>query len=159
MWKVKMYSQGVDITLVELRKIGENLGILFPPDYEMFVLMGLAGGQPHSNSFLICPDMGDATISQFINPQKIADKIENAPHLYGDNLIPIAQEGTGDSICLKRNDNGIHYVAHEYLDDPKRALTLLAPTWSDFLERVEPYSLDYPVIFSKSIELVKNIPD
>jgi hypothetical protein len=69
MWKVKMYSQGVDITLVELRKIGENLGILFPPDYEMFVLMGLAGGQPHSNTFLIRPDMGNATLS--VKPQKI----------------------------------------------------------------------------------------
>jgi hypothetical protein len=53
MWKVEMYSRGVDVTLVELRKIGESLGILFPPDYEMFVLMGLAGGQPHSNTFLI----------------------------------------------------------------------------------------------------------
>jgi hypothetical protein len=142
MWKVEMYSKGVDITLVELRKIGEKLGIVFPPDYEMFVLMGLAGGQPHSNAFLIRPDMGNATISQFIDPNEIADTIENAPHMYDDDLIPIAQEGTGDNVCFKRNGSGVYYVTHEYLDDPERARTLLAPTWSDFIEMVEPYSLD-----------------
>lgn len=137
-----MYSQGVDITLVELRKIGENLGILFPPDYEMFVLLGFAGGQPQSNRFLIRPDMGYATFSQFLDPQDIAGIIDNAPHLYGDDLIPVAQEGTGDNVCFRRDGSGVYYVAHEYLDDPERARTLLAPTWSDFIERVEPYSLD-----------------
>ena len=142
MWKVAMYSQGVNITLAELRKIGGALGISFPLDYEMFVLMGLAGGQPNPNRFLIRPDMGYATLSQFIDPQEIVDVINNAPHLYGEDLIPVAQEGIGDSICLNRNDGGIYYVAHEYLDDPERAQTLLAKTWGDFIERVELYSLD-----------------
>jgi hypothetical protein len=142
MWKVEMYSRGVDVTLVELRKIGENLGIFFPPDYEMFVLMGLAGGQPHSNTFLIRPDMGHATISQFIDPQEIASTIDNAPHLYGNDFVPVAQEGTGDNVCFNRNSSGVYYVAHEHLDDPERARTLLAATWSDFIERIEPYSLD-----------------
>lgn len=142
MWKVEMYSKGVDITLDELRKVGENLGFLFPPDYEMFVLLGLAGAQPHSNAFLIRPDMGSATISEFIDPREIADTLENAPHLYGDDLIPVAQEGTGDNVCFKRDGSGIYYVAHEHLDDHERARTLLAATWSDFVESVEPYSLD-----------------
>ncbi len=142
MWKVKMYSPGVDITLAELRKIGESLGILFPPDYEMFVSMGMAGGQPNPNGFLICPDMGHAAISQFIDPRKIADMLDNAPHLYGSDLIPVAQEGTGDNVCFNRNSSGVYYVAHDYLDDPERARTLLAPTWSDFIEGVEPDSLD-----------------
>lgn len=138
MWKVEMYSKGVDVTLVELRKIGENLGVSFPLDYEMFVLMGLAGGQPNPNSFLIRPDMGYANISQFIDPQKIAAMLDNSPHLYGNDLIPVAQEGTGDNVCFNRNDSGVYYVAHEYLDDSERARTLLAKTWSDFIEMVEP---------------------
>jgi SMI1-KNR4 cell-wall len=142
MWKVEMYSKGVDITLLELRKIGKELGILFPPDYEMFVLMGLAGGQPNPNRFLIRPDMGYATLSQFIDPQEIAAMLDNAPHLYGNDLIPVAQEGTGDNVCFKRNGSGVYYVAHEYLDDPERARTLLAPTWSDFIETVESQASD-----------------
>jgi hypothetical protein len=142
MWKVEMYSKGVDITLIELRKISESLGILFPPDYEMFVLLGLAGGQPNPNRFLICPNLGYATLSQFIDPQEIAAILDNAPHLYGNDLIPVAQEGTGDNVCFNRNSSDIYYVAHEHLDNPERARTLLAPTWSDFIERVEPYSLE-----------------
>jgi SMI1-KNR4 cell-wall len=133
-----MYSKGVDITLTELREIGKKLGISFPIDYEMFVLMGLAGGQPNANRFLINPKMGNATISQFTDPQTIADMLENAPHLYGDELVPVAQEATGDKVCFSRRSTGVYYVAHDYLDDPDQARTLLAKTWSDFLESMEP---------------------
>jgi hypothetical protein len=97
--------------------------------------MELAGGQPNPNRFLIRPDMGHATISQFFDPKKIADMLEDGSHLYGNDLIPIAQEGTGDEICF--NGSGVYYVAHDYLDGPDRARTLLAPTWSDFIEMVE----------------------
>lgn len=139
MWKIEVYSKGVDISLTELRAIGTNLGIRFPLDYEMFVFMGMTGTSLHSNTFLIRPEMGNATLTQFFDPRRMAEEISNAPHFYEDDLIPIALEGTGDEVCFSRNSSGVYYVAHEYLDDPERARTLLAETWSDFLEKIEPY--------------------
>jgi hypothetical protein len=139
MLKVKIHAEGVGLPLAELRSIGARSGIVFAPDYAMFVMLGHAGAQPFPNVFPIRPDMGNATISQFTDPRDIADALANAPHLYEDDLYPVAQEGTGDKLCLKRHGGGgVWYVAHDYLEDPDRARTLLAANWTEFLEMLEP---------------------
>jgi hypothetical protein len=140
--KLKMHSPGVPMTLDDLREVGKKAGVNFPSDYEMFAVLGFAGGQPDPNIFNISQKLGDATVVQFVDPREIVGMIENAPHLYGEDLVPIAQEGTGDKLCLSKHEGGIVYVAHEHLDDPDLARTKIADSWCDFIDGLKPYSVD-----------------
>jgi hypothetical protein len=114
-----------------IARLRERYGHL-PPDYVEF--LGVHdGAKPPDN--VLAGTGYNVGVRQFIPAEEIISTSEEVEGI-AKYLMPIAEDGTGNFICMGAEDHKIYFWDHEVDDDQ-----IVSPSFSDFLVGLEPFSL------------------
>ncbi len=89
----------------EVSKIETQLGVNFPDDYRQFLMVN-GGGSPVETDFVIDEPRGpfDASVGIFLHAGSgeygIAPTLKNLESRRVSGLVPVAESGGGDFVCL-----------------------------------------------------------
>jgi hypothetical protein len=140
------------VSEIEIERIERRWGFIFPEEYKSFLLKHNGGFPPILNMFKFEDgDYGDSLVDWFL---AIYDgKHDNFEHYYEvykvkeqrllENLVAIAHDPGGNLICLSvvGEDRGaVYFWDHEKEEDvaTSRNVRLIAPSFNEFLEKLEP---------------------
>lgn len=136
-----------------------------PSDYEISVIENLVGGLPKKYlEFLMFSNGGRPKCSMFYyhnnEGSKIEEEVEHFYHLLSDfdstsnlvwrykhffikspkELLPIANNGFGDEVCLHVKNHCDHGIFFIYHDDPQKTIYKVAESFEEFIDMLEePY--------------------
>lgn len=128
----------------DIANLEAHLGVVFPKDYRLFVATS-GGGSPVETDFDINEPRGvfNASIGVFLTVADgkygIAETLRNIEERKIDGLIPVAESGGGDFVCLDYRESDSPVIAYWHhgrhgLDDE---LVIVCDTFSEFLSLLE----------------------
>lgn len=126
-------------TISEINEIEALLPHALPADYLGFLISGKAG-KPESNIFNVSDNI-DSGIAAFITVDRLMYERDLLRQEIGDDVLPIAYAEGGNYICIVISGptiGSIYFFDHE-CHGPE-ALTAIAPGFTAFLEKVEPFN-------------------
>lgn len=127
---------GAARTAAEIAAVEISMGLNLPTDYRAF-LQQHDGARPEDNRFDISKT-NSSSVNCFIALEDVSSErrfIENLPA----TRIPVAWDDSGNYVCLETApQGGVYFWDHE---EPHREHRI-ADCFGDFLEKLEPDSLD-----------------
>lgn len=139
-------SGGVTRSEEELAGCEDALGLRLPADYRAFLRQN-DGARPADNKFAI-PNATSFGVNRFIPIGEVGAErrcIENLPA----TRVPVAWDNSGNYVCLETGPGaGVFFWDHEEPHIDRR----IADSFEEFLERLEPDSLDDVRLDPASVE-------
>lgn len=114
-----------------LAALSQRYGDL-PPEYIEFLAVH-DGASPFPNVLEGTNDM--VGVNSFIPASEIVDKSHSIDGL-SSRLLPFAEDGSGNFVCIGVGDHKVYFWDHEIEGD-----SVVADSFSKFLERLEPFDL------------------
>ena len=117
--QLEWFDNPASCTEVEIVSVESELGVIFPSDYRDFLLIG-AGGSPVETDFRLQDSRGrgDASIGVFLSPDEGEYGILPTIRMVGERalsgLIPIAESGGGDFVCLDYRQSNVPTISYWY---------------------------------------------
>ncbi|WP_160161114.1 SMI1/KNR4 family protein [Actinomadura sp. K4S16] len=147
---VEFVSEGIPVSLRDLDELERRLGVELPSDYRSFLLRR-NGGRVHDND-LATPEgeeIGIAVVSFLSLGSEGGDSMDEFLGVYSGRypkeLLPVAEAVGGNLILIRvegRMKGEIYFWDHEQEGDEEPVwenLTLLAPSFDQFMEALVPY--------------------
>ncbi len=114
-----------------LKALTEKYGDL-PPEYVEFLAIH-DGVEPPSN--VLSGTNYEVSVSAFLPASHVIDNANSIEGL-SRGLLPFGEDGSGNFVCIGADDHRVYFWDHE-IDNDK----VIAESFSEFLERLEPFDL------------------
>jgi cell wall assembly regulator SMI1 len=158
---IKITSDEKVSSIADIKKLEEKLQITFPEDYRNF-LAKVNVGMPESNIIKIQKLVTSISMFYGVSNNDTYDISANVDTFSGrlpDQVISIAEAGGGNQICLQLDTGAVFFWDHEMeaTEDEVPSydnMSLLAPSFNDFLQMIQPYSEDQAVRDTSSMSII-----
>ena len=148
MYKNKFTDLETSVTPKELKEILAPFDFIIPAELQKHILT-LNGGEPER---CLCIVNDRIFVVQNFLPVKyssssavrfedVLSQLKGRQPIIPSHLIPFAIDPGGDFFCISNSEKDfgeIFFYRGEYSDDPRRAVSFLAPSLEQFVENLAP---------------------